>query len=108
MDSGIIGDVVSLDLVEAIGSIHFSHSFVRGNWHSEKEATPLVLAKTCHDLDMIQWLIGKPCKKVSSFGSLTHFCEASAPEGSPWHDAAARRGVGAFLLETLSAAGFFC
>ena len=83
LESGMIGDVVSIDLTEAIGSIHFSHSYVRGNWHSEKEATPMVLAKTCHDLDMIQWLIDKPCKKVSSFGSLTHFCEASAPEGSP-------------------------
>lgn len=83
LQSGIIGDVVSYDQVEAIGSIHFSHSFVRGNWHSEKEATPMILAKTCHDLDMIQWLIDKPCKKVSSFGSLTHFTEKNAPEGAP-------------------------
>ena len=83
IESGVIGDIVSVDQVEAIGSVHFSHSFVRGNWHSEKEATPLILAKTCHDLDIIQWLIGKPCKKVSSFGSLTHFTSANAPEGAP-------------------------
>ena len=63
VDSGVIGDIVSFDQVEAVGSVHFSHSFVRGNWHSEKEATPMILAKTCHDLDIIQWLIGKPCKK---------------------------------------------
>ncbi len=83
IQSGMIGDVVSIDQVEAIGSVHFSHSFVRGNWHSEKESTPIILAKTCHDLDMIQWLIDKPCKKVSSFGSLTHFTEKNAPEGAP-------------------------
>ncbi len=83
VDSGAIGDIVSFDQVEAIGSVHFSHSFVRGNWHSEKEATPLILAKTCHDLDIIQWLIGKPCKKVASFGSLTHFTAANAPECAP-------------------------
>lgn len=83
LDSGVIGDVMSIDQTEAIGSVHFSHSFVRGNWHSEKESTPMILAKTCHDLDMIQWLIGKPCKKVSSFGSLVHFTEKNAPEGSP-------------------------
>lgn len=83
IESGMIGDVVSIDLAEAVGNIHFSHSFVRGNWHSEKEATPMILAKTCHDLDMIQWLINKPCKKVASFGSLTFFTEKNAPEGVP-------------------------
>ena len=83
MDSGVIGEIVSVDQTEAVGSVHFSHSFVRGNWHSEKEATPMILAKTCHDLDMIQWLIAKPCKKVSSFGGLVHFTSANAPEGAP-------------------------
>ena len=83
IESGMIGDVMSVDQIEAVGDIHFSHSFVRGNWHSEKEATPMVLAKTCHDLDMIQWLIDKPCKKVSSFGSLTHFTEKNAPANTP-------------------------
>ena len=81
--SGTLGEIVSLDQTECVGNVHFSHSFVRGNWHSEKEATPMILAKTCHDLDMAQWLIDKPCKKVSSFGSLTHFTEKNAPEGSP-------------------------
>lgn len=80
---GTIGDVVSIDQVEAVGHLHFSHSFVRGNWHVEAEGTPMVLAKTCHDLDIIQWLIDKPCKKVSSFGSLTHFKGENAPEGAP-------------------------
>ena len=83
IESGMIGDVVSVDQIEAVGDIHFSHSFVRGNWHSEKEATPMVLAKTCHDLDMIQWLIDKPCKKVSSFGRLTYFTEKNAPANTP-------------------------
>lgn len=81
--SGIIGEVVSIDQVEAIGNVHFSHSYVRGNWHSEAESTPMLLAKSCHDLDIIQWLIGKPCKQVSSFGSLMHFRPENAPEGAP-------------------------
>ena len=81
--SGIIGDVVSIDQVEGIGNVHFSHSYVRGNWHSEKESAPMLLAKSCHDLDIIQWLIGKPCTQVSSFGSLTHFTPENAPEGAP-------------------------
>ena len=81
--SGKIGKIVSIDCTEGIGDIHFSHSYVRGNWHSEKESTPMLLAKSCHDLDIIQWLMDKPCKKVTSFGKLTYFCKENAPEGSP-------------------------
>ena len=83
IESGMIGEVVSVDQVEAIGDVHFSHSYVRGNWHSTKTAAPMILAKSCHDLDIIQWLVGKPCKKVSSFGSLKHFKAENAPEGAP-------------------------
>lgn len=81
--SGKIGTVMSAVLVEGVGNIHQSHSYVRGNWHSEEETTPMLLAKCCHDLDIIQWLIDKPCKKVSSFGSLEYFTEKNAPEGAP-------------------------
>lgn len=83
VSSGKIGEVMSVDQVEAIGDVHFSHSFVRGNWHDSVETTPIVLAKTCHDLDIIQWLVDKKCKKVSSFGELTYFTEKNAPAGTP-------------------------
>ncbi len=83
LDDGVIGDIMSLVHVEAVGNIHQSHSFVRGPWHDEKESTPMLLAKCCHDLDIIQWLIGKPCKKVTSFGELSYFTEANAPVGAP-------------------------
>lgn len=83
VQSGTIGDIVSVDCTEGIGDVHFSHSYVRGNWYSEKDSTPMLLAKSCHDLDIIQWLIDKPCKKVSSFGSLTYFRPENAPEGAP-------------------------
>jgi len=80
---GTIGDIISVIGVEAVGNEHQSHSYVRGNWHSESETTAMLLAKSCHDLDIIQWLLDKPCKKVSSFGSLTYFTEENAPEGAP-------------------------
>ena len=80
---GAVGEVISIDQVEAIGNVHFSHSYVRGNWHKESDSTPMLLAKSCHDLDIIQWLLNKPCKQVSSFGSLTHFVPRNAPEGAP-------------------------
>ncbi len=80
---GVIGDIMSSLHVEAVGNIHQSHSYVRGNWHSEAAATPMLLAKCCHDIDIIQWLIDKPCKRVQSFGSLTYFTPSYAPAGAP-------------------------
>jgi len=80
--SGEIGNVVSVQHLEPIGNIHFSHSYVRGNWRNEKESTPCLLSKSCHDLDIIYWLLGKKCKQVSSFGDLNYFTTVNAPEGS--------------------------
>lgn len=78
-----IGKPVSVIHVEAVGNVHQSHSFVRGNWHCESETTPMLLAKSCHDLDILQWLLDKPCKRVTSFGELTYFKPENAPEGAP-------------------------
>jgi len=80
---GVVGEIISIDHVEAVGNVHQSHSYVRGNWRSEKQTTPMLLAKSCHDIDMLQWLLQKPCRRVQSFGSLTHFTAANAPEGAP-------------------------
>lgn len=83
IDSGEIGTVMSIDHMENVGNVHQSHSFVRGNWHRCDESSPMILAKCCHDTDILQWLIGKPCKKVQSFGSLTYFTRENKPEGAP-------------------------
>jgi len=80
---GVIGDIMSVDAVEAVGHLHQTHSYVRGDWHREDETTPMLLAKCCHDLDIIQWLLDKSCKYVSSFGELTYFTPEKAPEGAP-------------------------
>ena len=83
IDSGRIGTPMHIQHIECVGNIHQSHSFVRGNWHNSKESTPMIVQKTCHDMDIIQWLLGKKCTRVHSFGSLSYFCEANAPEGAP-------------------------
>ena len=83
IDEGRLGDVVSIDQLEQIGFEHFAHSFIRGNWGNAGRATPMLLAKSCHDLDYIAWLAGGPCERVASFGALTHFTAAHAPIGSP-------------------------
>ncbi|MEE0409784.1 MAG: Gfo/Idh/MocA family oxidoreductase [Clostridia bacterium] len=83
IDSGKIGDVMSINHEECVGNRHQSHSFVRGNWHNEAESACMILAKSCHDTDMLQWLVGKKCTKVQSFGTLSYFTEKNAPEGAP-------------------------
>lgn len=83
VDSGKIGRVQSIVHVEAVGNIHQSHSYVRGRWHNEKKSAFMLLAKSCHDIDLIHWLIGKECRYVQSFGSLTYFTRENAPEGAP-------------------------
>jgi len=80
---GVIGDIMSILHVEGVGNIHQSHSYVRGNWHSEAETTPMLLAKCCHDLDIIQWLLDEPCEKIQSFGKLSYFKHENAPNGAP-------------------------
>lgn len=80
ISSGEIGDVKTIQHSENIGYFHFAHSYVRGNWHSEKETSPMIMAKCCHDFDILQWLIDKPAVSVSSFGSLDYFKRENAPE----------------------------
>ncbi len=83
LDSGKIGRIQSVSAIEAVGNVHQSHSYVRGRWHSEKETSNMLLAKSCHDIDILQWLVGKECTKIQSFGSLTYFTRENAPEGAP-------------------------
>ncbi|KXH69972.1 MAG: oxidoreductase [Candidatus Thorarchaeota archaeon SMTZ-45] len=80
--SGVIGDVVSLHRLEPVGYWHQAHSFVRGNWRREDESSSMLLAKSCHDLDWIRYIVGKSCRAVSSFGSLFHFKKENKPEGA--------------------------
>jgi predicted dehydrogenase len=81
--SGLIGDVVNLDQLEAVEIAHQAHSFVRGNWSNEDESTFMLLAKSCHDIDIIVDLIDRDCVRVSSYGSLYYFNRQNQPIGAP-------------------------
>ena len=83
LDEGRIGDLVSIQHIESVGFWHMAHSFVRGNWRNKELSSPMILQKCCHDMDILLWLVGSSCKRLSSFGSLTHFKEENAPEGAP-------------------------
>ena len=80
---GMLGDVVSVQHMEPIQYSHMAHSYVRGNWRDSNKTTPIILAKSCHDLDIIRFLVDKPCQTIVADGSLYFFKESNAPEGAP-------------------------
>ncbi len=82
IDSGLIGKVHNIQLVEPVGYWHQAHSYVRGNWRKESESSSMLLAKSCHDLDLLNYFIPAKCKGVSSFGHLSHFTRANQPKGA--------------------------
>ena len=82
LDSGRIGEIVSVQHLEPVGYWHQAHSFVRGNWGNEAKSSCMLLAKSCHDLDWLSYVVGRPCRKVSSFGNLKHFRADQKPAGA--------------------------
>ena len=79
LDSDAIGNIVSIQHLEPVGFWHQAHSFVRGNWGNEANSAPMLLAKSCHDLDWIRHLVGHSCTAISSFGNLSHFRKEEKP-----------------------------
>ncbi|WP_261167126.1 Gfo/Idh/MocA family protein [Microbacterium sp. Marseille-Q6965] len=82
-ESGAIGRLMTIEVRENIGFWHFAHSYVRGNWRNSAESSPMVLAKTSHDLDLIRWIAGSAPATIYSIGSLSWFREENAPAGAP-------------------------
>ena len=83
LDSGRLGRVVSIRMSEGVGAWHQAHSFVRGHWSVVEKSSPMLLAKCCHDLDLLAWFMGAPCESVASFGGSTLFRAENAPPGAP-------------------------
>ena len=80
---GRIGALMNIQHMECVGYWHMAHSFVRGNWRNSSESCPMIMAKCCHDFDILLWLVGTSCQSVSSFGDRSLFCEERAPKGAP-------------------------
>lgn len=74
LQKGALGPVISIQHNENIGYYHFAHSYVRGAWNNSKTSGPLMLTKSCHDMDILLYLLGNAhCDCLSSFGELTVF-----------------------------------
>ncbi len=82
LGQGRIGRTVAIQHTENIGYYHFAHSYVRGNWRREADSSPMLLAKACHDLDILRWLVDARCEALTSIGDLAHFRPENAPVGS--------------------------
>jgi predicted dehydrogenase len=82
VDSGRIGTVLSVQHLEPVGWWHHAHSFVRGNWRRTDRASFMLMAKSCHDIDWLRHVVGRPIERVSSFGSLRHFRPENRPPGA--------------------------
>ena len=80
---GRIGDIIHINHAENVAFWHFAHGYVRGNWRKAEDSSPVILAKTCHDFDLIYWMVEEPARQVHSFGELTFFREENAPAGAP-------------------------
>jgi predicted dehydrogenase len=83
LDEDRLGQLITISHRENVASWHMAHSFVRGNWRNEEQSSPMILAKCCHDLDLLTWFIGEAPSHLSSFGSLIHYSPENAPQGAP-------------------------
>jgi predicted dehydrogenase len=96
LEDRVIGDLLSVNHTEPVGWWHFTHSYVRGNWRRESTTAPSLLTKSCHDIDVLLWLLCSPpsCSAtdeagkgepphlpstVSSRGSLQYFKKSRKP-----------------------------
>lgn len=91
LEDRVIGDILSINHTEPVGWWHFTHSYVRGNWRREDTSAPSLLTKSCHDIDVLLWLLCSPpsytnsCtpahlpSTVSSTGALQYFKKSRKP-----------------------------
>lgn len=82
VDSGVLGDIVNISHRENVAWWHMAHSFVRGNWRNTAQSAPMILAKCCHDLDILVWLLEDRADILNSVGGLMHYRPENAPQGA--------------------------
>ncbi len=83
VQAGELGDLINITTAENVSYHHMAVAFVRGKWNRRAQSNPMLLAKCCHDLDLITWMkSGIAPQSVTSQGSLMYFKPQNAPPGS--------------------------
>jgi predicted dehydrogenase len=82
--SGAIGEIVTMEMNEHVGLSHYLVSYTRGKWNSESACgSSFLLAKCCHDLDLICWLNNSTIPThVTGFGARAQYIPEKAPADS--------------------------
>ncbi|OGV77689.1 MAG: oxidoreductase [Lentisphaerae bacterium RIFOXYB12_FULL_65_16] len=85
--AGEIGDIINIQTAEHVSYHHVVIGYVRGKWHRKDLCgSSMLMAKCCHDLDLISWFkSGIAPKRVASFGGLHYFKRDHAPVNSGEH-----------------------
>ena len=81
--SDLLGEIINVDHRENVSYWHMAHSYVRGAWANQSDSSPMILAKCCHDFDLLLWILDRKCKLLSSVGQLVHFRPENAPSRAP-------------------------
>ncbi len=79
--AGALGDIINIQMAEHVSYHHLSTSYVRGKWGNSKICkTTMLLAKSCHDIDLMMWLMQPTLPAaVSSVGGKYQFRPENAP-----------------------------
>lgn len=84
INAGTIGKIMTMEMNEHVSVPHYLAAYVRGKWNSEEKCgSGFILAKSCHDLDLMCWLnnVSAPTR-VASFGNRSQFVPENAPAGA--------------------------
>merc|ERR1712000_190772 len=92
VEDKVIGEINSVVHTEPVGWWHYTHSYVRGNWRRSDTTGPSLLTKSCHDIDLLLWLLCSPEKSgegknhlptsVYSTGGLQYFKKSRKPKAA--------------------------
>ncbi len=81
---GDLGRIINIQTTEHVSYHHVITGYVRGKWADSKKCrTTMLLAKCCHDIDLMMWFMSetKP-EKIASFGGQFQFRPENAPAGA--------------------------
>lgn len=81
---GEVGKIMHIETSELVGVCHSSSSYIRGKWNKEEICgSGMLLAKCCHDLDLICWLNNETRPmEVVSYGGRNFIIPENAPKDS--------------------------